>query len=174
MIIFAAMTAERRGLLAELLHASYAPLIADESGYWYGLTGQFTSFDHEVCDHLDSVGRCTFLTRWDEVIVGFASFDPRSCPDHGVIGHNCVVPAYQRQGIGRGQILEILSRLERMGAGKAVVSTSEHPFFLPALRTYESCGFRQSRRYTGGVDPRYSMIELVRDLTPVTYRSSGE
>jgi GNAT superfamily N-acetyltransferase len=166
MIRFAAMTVERKGLLAELLHASYAPLIADASGYWYGLTGEFTHFDDEVFDNPDTVGGCTFLTEWDKVIVGFASFDPGWCPDHGVVGHNCVLPSYQRQGIGRRQIREILSRLEGMGARKVVVSTSEHPFFLPARRTYASCGFTESRRFIGGVDPRYSVVELVRDLTP--------
>jgi len=171
MITFSAMTVERRGLLADLLHASYAPLVADESGYWSEVTRKFTDFDDEVFNNLETVGRCVLLTKWDEAVVGFASFDPRSCPDHGVVGHNCVLPAYQRQGVGRRQIKEILSRFERMGARKAVVSTDGHPFFLPARRTYESCGFRESRRYAGGPDPRYSMIQLVKDLAPVTQLS---
>jgi hypothetical protein len=48
---------------------------------------------------------------------------------------------------------------------KAVVSTSEHPFFLPARRNYESCGFKESRRFTGGPDPQYNIIEYVKDLS---------
>jgi GNAT superfamily N-acetyltransferase len=163
-IQFVDITMEYRGLPGQLLHASYAALVAEESPYWAGLSKQLTDFDDEVFNHIATVGRCAFLSMWEKTVVGFASFDPRPYPDHGIIGHHCVLPSYHMRGIGRRQIEEVLSRFRRMGMRRAIVSTSVHPFFSPARRTYQSCGFEESRRFAGGPDPRYAMIEYVRDL----------
>lgn len=156
---------DQRGLLADLLHISYARLMADASGYWHGLAKEFDDFDNEAFDNFDTVGKCVFITTRDTAVVGFASFDPRPWPDHGLVGQNCILPSYRGQRVGYRQIEEILSRFRRMGMKRAVVSTNEHPFFLAARRNYLSCGFEESRRFTGGPDPRYTMIEYVKDLT---------
>lgn len=161
---FSEITLEQRGLLADLLHVSYATLLADESGCWSGLAKEQADFDYEVFEDFSTMSKCVFLTTRENEVVGFASFDPRSWPHHGVVGHNCILPAYRGEGIGRRQIEEVLSRLRRMGMERAVVSTNEHPFFLPARRNYESCGFIEFRSFAGGPDPRYAMIEYVKDL----------
>jgi GNAT superfamily N-acetyltransferase len=64
----------------------------------------------------------------------------------GIIGYNCILPEYQRKGYGRQQILEIIKRLSLRGVVRAVVSTSEHPFYEPARKMYLSCGFSEFER----------------------------
>jgi GNAT superfamily N-acetyltransferase len=105
-----------------------------------------------------------FVTSSQDEIIGFGSFDSRQGPEFGIIGQNCILPEFRGNGYGEQQIREILNRFRTMGIKKAVVSTSEHPFFLSAQRMYLSCGFQEKRRYTGGPDPRYRLIEYERDL----------
>ena len=38
-------------------------------------------------------------------IAGFGSWDPRQAPDYGIIGHNCVLPEFRGEGLGKQQIL---------------------------------------------------------------------
>ena len=61
---------------------------------------------------------------------------------------------------GRRQILEILRRFREAGFEAARVTTSEHPFFQPALRLYKALGFRETGRPAGGPDARFRLIEL--------------
>jgi GNAT superfamily N-acetyltransferase len=79
-------------------------------------------------------------------MLGMASYNPRQGPNLGIIGWNCVVPEHQRKGIGKMQILEILRIFKTRGFRKACVKTGSEGFFLPARRTYESCGFIEVRR----------------------------
>jgi putative acetyltransferase len=71
------------------------------------------------------------------------SHGPPQDPEVGVIGQNGVRPIFQNRGYGTQQIQEILRRFASRGVARARVSTSEHPFFAPARRMYEKCGFRQ-------------------------------
>ena len=80
------------------------------------------------------------------------------------IGHNCVLPEFQRRGFGKRQVLEVLRRLQEKGVRKACVSTGEDPFFLPAQRMYLACGFREVERRKDGRDPRFGSIFYGRDL----------
>ena len=79
-----------------------------------------------------------FVTCLDEAEIGFASFDPRPAPDFGIIGHNCVLPSFQRDGVGKRQVMEILERFRKM---------------------YLGCGFHEKRRWIKGPDPRYELVE---------------
>lgn len=53
-------------------------------------------------------------------------------------------PAYQRKGLGKAVLLEALRRLQEGGMTSAVVCTGEGN--IPAIRLYESVGFRIDRR----------------------------
>jgi mycothiol synthase len=53
-------------------------------------------------------------------------------------------PAFARQGLGRALLLEMLSRFKASGAAQAQVETESGR--TPALRAYESVGFRQAHR----------------------------
>lgn len=47
---------------------------------------------------------------------------------------------------------------------KAVVSTSEHPFFKPAQKMYRSLGFKEVTRTTGGPDPNFKTIKFKKKI----------
>ena len=123
------------GIICDLLFASYAEILDKD------LREQFQQFDKDVFENTDTVGACTFITTLNSDIIGMASYDPRQAPELGIIGHNCILPEYQKNGYGKQQILEIIRRLRSRAVTRAVLSTSEHPFFGPARKMYLSCGF---------------------------------
>ena len=59
---------------------------------------------------------------------------------------------------------EVLRRFREKGIAAARVTTSGHPFFAPALAMYRSLGFGETRRFAGGPDPRYRLVELEKAL----------
>ncbi len=156
---FAPLNGQSPGTLASLLEAAYGPLLAGDSPIWNEERARWRRFDAEAFGHLDTVGRCVFLTWLGEDLVGFASYDPRQGPEVGVIGHHCVVPQFQRQGIGAAQVREILHRFGAMGVGRARATTLDIPFFEAARRTYTRCGFTETRRSAWDRDPTKAIIE---------------
>jgi hypothetical protein len=56
------------------------------------------------------------------------------------------------------------NRLRRLPVKRVIVATNEHPFFMPAQKMYLACGFAENRRYPGGPDPAYRMIEYCRNF----------
>lgn len=164
MLTFTPITQYKAGIIASLLLQSYAEILSGEQQYWRQEEVNWLQFDRDVFENPDTIGRCVFITSWEDQAIGLGSFDPRRQPEFGVIGHNCIVPQFRGRGYGKQQILEILNRLQGLGIKRAVVSTSEHPFFLPAQEMYLSCGFEESKRTIGGPDPRYRLIEYSRNL----------
>ncbi len=164
MLTFTPITQHQAGIIASLLLQSYAEILCIEQQYWQGEKENWREFDREVFENPDTIGRCMFITCWQDQAIGFGSFDPRQRPAFGIIGHNCIVPPFRGQGYGKQQILEILNRLRKLGIQRAIVSTSEHPFFLAAQKMYLACGFEESKRYIGGPDPRHRMIEYSQNL----------
>jgi GNAT superfamily N-acetyltransferase len=161
---FAALNSEKPGVLVLLLERVYAPLLDRDPQVWSPQRLQWQKFDAAAFGHLDTIGSCTFLTRHGEHLVGFASYDPRQRPDVGIIGHNCVVPQFQRQGIGKAQIHETLRRLRAMGIRRARVATLDLPFFTPARRMYMACGFTETGRTPWDCDPTTVVVEYERIL----------
>ena len=128
------------GTAFRLLKTAWAPL-------WNPtLEANIRAFDLEVTNQPETVGACTFITCLDGVPIGVASSDPRPGPERGIIGWNCIVPEHQGKGFGKAQILEVLRRFEARGIRRACVTTTDEAFFVPAQRTYESCGFTVARR----------------------------
>jgi GNAT superfamily N-acetyltransferase len=134
------------GTLALLLRQSYADLLETEPEFWRPEIENWEQFDREVFQNPDTVGACTFLSWWGSEVVGFFSFDPRGRPALGIIGHNCILPGFRRRGLGKKQIYEIIRRFRQMGIRRALVTTNDHPFFIPARRMYLSCGFQEVAR----------------------------
>lgn len=152
------------GDLADIIGRSYAGLLEKWPDPWEREHENWEDFDRQAFAHPDTVGRCVFVSRLEQRPVGLGSYDPRPGPSYAVIGQNCVLPEYRGRGFGRRQILEIFRRFGAENVRAARVTTSEHPFFLPALRMYGDLGFQEIRRLTGGPDPRYRLIELERGL----------
>lgn len=139
-LIFNKTTKYEPGTIFRLLCASYAKILDRD------LKDQFRQFDREVFEHPDTVGACTFITTLKSEVIGMASFDPRQAPELGIIGHNCILPEHQRKGYGKQQILDVIRRLRLRNVRRAIISTSEHPFFEPARKMYLSCGFTKSKK----------------------------
>ena len=74
-----------------------------------------------------------FCLTWPDPVTGVALFEP--------VGTH---PDYQRKGLGRAVMLEALRRLARAGMRQAIVTTGEDN--LPAIKLYESVGFRLAQR----------------------------
>ena len=163
-LTFAPISLFSPGALADLLHKSYTGLVEKWPGRWDEEAGNWDDFDRQAFAHPETVGRCVFVSRLDGEPVGLASYDPRGGPRYGLIGQNCILPEYRGRGFGKQQILEILRRLEDRRIEAARVTTSEHPFFLPARKMYRALGFQEVRRLAGGPDPDYGLIELERKI----------
>lgn len=142
-LTFESIAGFQPGVIEHLIAQSYADLPADdERREKYQL--QWRRADSETFENPDTIGRCTFITCLDGNPIGMGSFDPRGAPEQGVIGQNCILPAFRGQGFGRRQLAEILRRLKALGVRTAVVTTGEQDFFLPARMMYEACGFKKA------------------------------
>lgn len=128
------------------------------------LQDSLRQFDREVFAAPDTVGACALISSLDDVIIGFLSYDPRQGPAVGLVGHNGVLPAFRSRGHGTRQILEILRRLTAQRFACARVSTSEHPFFAPARRMYEKCGFHLFRRTSGDNRSPFDIVHYEKSL----------
>ena len=146
------------GIIEWLLNQSYANIVASEPELWVPEKRNWSVSDHNVFENPETIGACTFLSWAGQDLVGLFSFDPRPQPAYGVIGHNCILPEFQRQGFGSQQIKEILKRFKNAGIKAAKVSTNDYPFFFAAQRMYTSCGFREVKRVSWDRDPKQSLI----------------
>ncbi len=146
------------GIVFSLLSQSFGKIWND------GLEEKMKQYDREVFENPDIVGACIFISTLNGKPVGMASWDPRQGPKLGIIGYNCVLPECQGRGFGKAQIEEIIKRLKEQGFKKAFVTTGEHPFFESADKMYLACGFKETRRYNEGRDPRYGSIDYKIEL----------
>jgi GNAT superfamily N-acetyltransferase len=139
-LTFRPATEYEPGIVYSILADCYAEILDT------ALRDKLTQFDRDVFDHPDTVGACALISSLQDEIVGLVSYDPRQGPELGIIGHNGVRPPYRKRGHGAQQILEVLRLLTTRRFARARVSTSEHPFFAPARRMYETCGFHECDR----------------------------
>jgi GNAT superfamily N-acetyltransferase len=152
------------GALAEIIGRSYASLLERWPERWGGERRKWEDLDRQAFARPQTVGRCVFVTRVGSETLGLGSYDPRPGPLYGIVGQNCVLPKFRGRGIGTRQVREILRRLGAEGIRSARVTTSEHPFFDSARRMYERAGFVETRRFPGGPDPLFRLIELELEL----------
>lgn len=164
MLAFTPISLYQPGTLSDLIHKSYAGLVQECPEHWKQESEKWDDFDRQSFAHTDTIGKCVFVSCLDDRPIGLASYDQRHEPRYGLIGQNCVLPEYRGRGFGKQQILEILRRFRESKTRAARVVTSEHPFFVPATKMYQSLGFKETRRFIGGPDPRYKVIELEIEL----------
>lgn len=101
--------------------------------------------DEDIFD-VPAIGRSIIVSKIDNIIVGFCSYDPRYFPDYGIIGQNCILPKFRDKGYGKQQIEELLTIFIKAGCKKAVVTTGASDFFKPARKMYEKLGFKEINR----------------------------
>lgn len=164
MLSFTSITKHNPGLIASLLFRSYAQILESEPEYWEREKENWFRYDYNVFQNIDKHRNCIFVTCINTEVIGFASFYQTRNSKLGLIGHNCILPEFCGHGYGKQQISEILERYKNLGVKRIVVKTNAHPFFIPAQKMYLSCGFRETKRAVGGLDPRYEIIEYERKL----------
>ena len=128
--------------------------------YQRNLFKDWENYEEEVFKNPLTVGKCGFLSYYEDNLIGFASWDPRQRPNIGIIGQNCILPKFQGRGFGKIQVKEIMRILKRDKFQNVKVTTGEHEFFVPAQKMYESCGFKEKRRYRDPSNPFFNVIEL--------------
>lgn len=142
------------GLINDLLLRNYLGL--------KGTTEQdktsFQQFDQDVVEHPQWLGKYVFITTIDGKTVGCVSFDSRERP-LARIGHNCILPEFRGQGLGKKQMEFALNEIRNQGFTKAIVSTCDNEDFIPAQKMYISCGFTETRRFYRDGNPNTKMIE---------------
>jgi len=163
---FTALRLHEPGVLAQLLTRSYQSLVETFPEHWAAEGEKWNLFDAEAHQNPDVVGSCVFVSCLGNEPIGLGSFDPRECPSRGVVGQHCILPDHRKHGYGARQLEEIVRRLRTRGAGKVAVTTSEHPFFVPARELYLSFGFVESGRRDGGPDPDFRLVDYELSLDP--------
>ena len=164
-IEFIKLSAGKPGILSAILRASYADLLRTDPE-WESEAENWDQYDRDAFAQPGTVGACLFLTRAGGRIAGFASWDPRKGPEYGIVGHNCILPEFRGRGLGKIQIMEILSRFEKLSIRNAKATTLDHPFFAPAQSMYRSCGFRETSRIPWDRDTSRSLIQYERVISP--------
>jgi len=99
------------------------------------------------------------VTCLGRIPVGFGSWEPVPDKGLGFVGHNCILPPHRRQGYGAKQLGEIVRRMRTQSLRTVKVTTGDHPFFVPARSMYESFGFREVGRRSGGQIPGYGLVD---------------
>ena len=157
-----------RGTLFDMLCRSYAGLLEIKPAYAEEYKAQWRRFDDDIFDYPDSIGACVLVSVWYEQPIGLVSWDPRGLPEQGRIGQNCIVPSARGRGYGKQQIQKALAILQAQRAQTVRVMTDKHPFFIPAQRMYQACGFqevdRHHRQDLGGIE----VIDYEIQLTSVS------
>jgi GNAT superfamily N-acetyltransferase len=145
-IAFKSATEFERGILYKLLCESYAALLESKPRFADEYRASWAKADNDTFSHPDTIGRCVLISTFNNVPVGFFSWDPRKIPAEGEVGQNCIVPSHRGKGYGKLQILKVLEVFQAMKTRTVKVTTDNHPFFLPARKTYLSCGFKEVGR----------------------------
>lgn len=151
------------GIVERLLAESYAAL-SDEFKDLLPSHFDWYRADREVFENPRTIGACTFITCLGGKPIGLGSFDPRQRPELGIVGHNCVVPAYCGRGYGKRQLQEIVSRLRALEIHTAQATTANHPFFLAAQKMYLACGFHEAKRRDPTPDRPFAVIDYHKPL----------
>lgn len=148
------------GLIENLLKRSYAGFIDCFPDDKEKLYMQWEQEDHDVFNNLQTIGKCSLVACVNGLPIGYSSWDDRQNPI-GIVGQNCIVPEYQRQGIGRRQIELMIEIFKDRKFTEMIVITGDHDFFKPAQRLYKKCGFIERQRFNGDLFKRIELYKLL-------------
>lgn len=144
-----------KGLIYKLLRESYAILLEVEPDYELEFEANWRRTDDDLFNAPNSIGNALISTL-DSEPIGYVSLYVERA-GVGSIGHNCIVPLHRRKGYGKEQVRLALAELKSQVC-RVKVTTANHSFFLPARRTYLSCGFVEVGRSATNT---YGGLELV-------------
>ena len=144
-----------KGLICKLLRESYASLLEVKPDYAHELEENWRRTDQDLFDGPNSSGNVRIGTLGSEPI-GFVTWYVEGA-GVGSIGHNCIVPLHRGKGYGKEQVQLALAKLQSH-VHRVRVTTANHPFFLPARKTYQACGFVEVSR---SLAHTYRGLELI-------------
>jgi len=156
---FTPLSGHEPGIVFALLQQSYRELVDASPEFAASEAPRWAEFDREAFSCPDTIGACIFVTCLGQTPIGFGSWEP--VPDQGLgfVGHNCILPRHRRQGYGSEQLGETVRRIRAHGLRTIKVTTGDHPFFTPARSMYESFGFREAGRRSGGPIPGHGLVD---------------
>jgi ribosomal protein S18 acetylase RimI-like enzyme len=125
----------KRGTLLKLLKDAYS----FDCRYEQTFVSDWIDFDNFFYDNLNIADKYGFFTTFDDIAVGFISWDPRNMPDYAEIGHNCIISKYKGNGFGKMQLQEAVNRIIPNDVRKIIVTTNQN--LVAAQKMYESIGF---------------------------------
>ena len=160
MIKFKTIENFKPGLIQSLLKKSYAGFIDCFPNDKEKFYKQWEQEDCDAFNNPQTIGKYLFFVCLNDLPVGFCSWDDRQSPV-GIIGQNCVLPQYQRQGYGRKQIELIIKMFTDKKFKEIRVITGEHEFFIPAQRIYKKLGFKERQRINGNL---FNRVEFYKYL----------
>ncbi len=159
---FKLLTEHPQGTIFNLLERCYVGLNRILPEYIKEWVNSWKAYDEEIFHNPDTVGACGFVSYLNDIIIGFASWDPREY-SAGLIGHNGILPEFRGSGHGQYQINEVINRLKIKNFQKASASTMDHQYFIKARKMYLACGFMETKRYYVECKD-YSIIEYEKTL----------
>ncbi len=109
---------EKASTIYRLLSESYRKFLKDNPECRESWQRDWRDYDADVSSHPETVGKCGFFSHAEGKLIGFASYDPRGNNERAIVGHNCVLPAFQGKGLGSIQLQELLRILEQRGSKK--------------------------------------------------------
>lgn len=151
--------------LFRILYKSYEKILKENVKNKQKYIDSWKRFDSNAFEN-QNIGKCVFITCLNKKPIGLVSYDPRHFPDYGVIGQNCILPEYRRQGYGTKQIEKMLEIFITNNCKKAIVSTGSIDYFMPAQNMYAGLGFKEiGRKYDNRW--KHEIIEYEKELTKV-------
>ncbi|MDE0297251.1 MAG: GNAT family N-acetyltransferase [Candidatus Poribacteria bacterium] len=155
MIEFKPLDQFEKGLIYKLLKDSYASLLVLEPDFTHEYEANWERTDDDLWGASSSSGSAVISTLGSKPI-GFVSWYEEGA-NVGSIGHNCIVPTHRQKGYGKRQVRMALRELS-LQVNCIRVVTANHPSFIPARKTYLSCGFIEKGRSRTGA---FGGLELV-------------
>lgn len=160
MIDFKTIDNFKPGLIQSILKNSYARFIDCFPNDKEKFYKQWEQEDSDAFNNPQTIGKYLCFAYLKDLPIGYCSWDDRQNPI-GIIGQNCILPEYQRQGYGRKQIELIIKIFKDKKFNEIRVITGEHEFFIPAQRIYEKCGFKERQRINGDLFKRIEFYKLI-------------
>ncbi|HTR01461.1 MAG TPA: GNAT family N-acetyltransferase [Candidatus Acidoferrum sp.] len=103
----------------------------------------------------------TFWTMWlGEILVGCGALKQLNA-EHGEIKSMRTRDEFRGRGAGRTMLAHIIAEATRRGYRRLSLETGSVPAFQPALRLYETAGFRYCEPFADYVEDPYSVFMTI-------------
>ena len=160
MVLYKTIDSFNPGIIERLLKESYNGLLNYFPTEKQRLYDQWEKEDKITFNNYDTIGKHVLFSCIADTVIGYFSWDDRSFPK-GIVGQNCIVPDYRRQGYGKAQIEKIENIFRNTNFKIIFALTGNHIFFESARKTYLSCGFREHQRFHGEL---FEKIEYIKEI----------